>query len=342
MAGRALLLAASVVALNCSSSSDDAGDEDDEGALQGETNRDFSKAPVIETVSSYSELYAMSDMHGHYDRFVDLLKESGLIKKADEDTPPKDLEWAGGKAILVVTGDSIDKGDKSVEVLEGLMSLETKAARAGGRVIFTLGNHEAEFLANPLNDKAAKKKGDSVGINVELSELPKPVKPEQFASWDDPHGKWLRTRPLAAKVGEWFFSHGGSTSGMSLKDLRTELEEGLKTKGYKAPALIGDDSILEAQEWYGKKGKKDDYSVAEDNAKALGVDHIVFGHDPGALVERGVIRERDHGLLFAIDTGLGAQDSKGYILHVSKSGSKITAEAISHVHGEKPEKLWDN
>lgn len=341
---RSLALGAALTLAHCSSQPDAAADDapaEDEGALEAK-NRDFRASPVVQIVDDYADLYAMSDLHGRYDRFVDLLEEAGLIAKANEDTPPSKLEWTGGKAVLVVCGDAIDKGPQSLEVLEGLMSLEGKAARAGGTLIFTLGNHEAEFLANPNNDKATRDKKDAVGIDVELAKLSRPIEPEVFASWDDPHGKWLRTRPFAAKVGDWFFSHGGSTQGLTLKQLATELEGALGSKGYKANAIIGDDSILEAQEWYGTSGKNDDFGVAEANARALGVAHIVMGHDPGAFGERGVIRERRHGLLFAIDTGLGMAESKGWVLHVNKSGSKVKAWAISHVHGEDPTKLWDN
>lgn len=316
----------------------DTPDDADEGALANQpAPRDFDRYPVVVTIPSFTDLYAVSDLHGRYDRLVDLFRESGLIKRTDETTAPKDLVWTGGSAILVVCGDAIDKGPQSVEVLDALMSLETKAAAAGGRLIFTLGNHEAEFLADPHNEKASRPRKDAIGINVELGKLSTPVAPEVFASAADPHGKWLRTRPLAAKIGDWFFSHGGSTQGLSVAQLESEIRGALTTQGYRAKAIIGDDSILEAQEWFGKNNQE-----AQKNATALGVSHIVFGHDPSAFGEAPEIREKDHGLLFAIDTGLGAAETKGFVLHVTKKGSKVTAEAISHVNGETPEKLWDN
>lgn len=337
--GLAVCGAAALLSAQCS-----AGDtaepaaDDDQGALVNQpAPRDFGKYPAVVSIPSFSELYAVSDLHGRYDRLVDLFQESGLIKRTDETTPPKDLVWTGGTAILVVCGDAIDKGPQSVEVLDALMSLETKAAAAGGRVIFTLGNHEAEFLANPYNDKASRPRKDAIGINVELGKLDAPVKPEVFASAADPHGKWLRMRPFAAKIGDWFFSHGGSTQGLSIAQLESELRGALTTQGYGSKTIIGDDSMLEAQEWFGK-----DNQEAHKNANALGVSHIVFGHDPSAFGERPEIREKDHGLLFAIDTGLGAAETKGFVLHVFKKGSKVAAEAISHVHGETPEKLWDD
>jgi hypothetical protein len=55
--------------------------------------------------------------------------------------------------VLVVTGDLIDKWSGSLEVIALLRRLQSDAADQGGRVIITMGNHEAEFLANPLGKK---------------------------------------------------------------------------------------------------------------------------------------------------------------------------------------------
>jgi hypothetical protein len=45
----------------------------------------------------------------------------------------------------------IDKGPDAPDVVRFLSALQTSAASAGGRVIVTMGNHEAEFLAAPTN-----------------------------------------------------------------------------------------------------------------------------------------------------------------------------------------------
>ncbi len=51
-------------------------------------------------------------------------------------------------------GDLIDKGPHPVDVLRLLAALRASAHRAGGQVVITMGNHEAEFLAGPNEVKA--------------------------------------------------------------------------------------------------------------------------------------------------------------------------------------------
>ena len=73
--------------------------------------------------------------------------------------------WSGGARTLIITGDVIDKGDYSLPVLD-IITLTSEAELAGGRVVVTLGNHEAEFLADPENAKATPFRAD-LGARLE-------------------------------------------------------------------------------------------------------------------------------------------------------------------------------
>ena len=79
-------------------------------------------------------IVAIGDVHGAYDRFVEILRAAGLVDGR--------TRWSGGRAILVQTGDVVDRGPDSRKALDLLRRLEGEAARAGGRVYPLLGNHE--------------------------------------------------------------------------------------------------------------------------------------------------------------------------------------------------------
>ena len=92
-------------------------------------------------------------------------------------------------------------------VLRLMRALQTSAQNAGGQVIVTLGNHEAEFLAGGgKNTKGADFENELIALAID---------PESVASGTDAEGlgRWLRTRPIGAKVGDWFFCHAGNTGG---------------------------------------------------------------------------------------------------------------------------------
>ncbi len=273
---------------------------------------------AIVDVPMPSVLYALSDVHGGYDRLVALLSQHGLMQK--DSRPPERAAWTGGAATLVVVGDSIDKGPASLDVLTLLQTLEGGAAAAGGRVVVLLGNHEAELFADPGNDKATK----DGGIALELRA--RGIDPAAFARGETPMGAWLSGRPLAARVGSWFFAHAGDTHGLTLAELDQTLRAAAARDGFGDPVFVGGDSLLESRGWYGG-----DATITTRNAAALGVRHIVFGHDPNALGPRGAIAAVFGGTLYRIDCGLSpyVDDSKGRLLRVRREGPDEVVESLA-------------
>jgi hypothetical protein len=85
--------------------------------------------------------------------------------------------------------------------------------------------------------------------------------------------------------------------------------------------VIGGSSILESKDWYGAR-------VA--NAQALGVAHIVIGHQPAAVGPAGKIAITTDGILLRIDCGMSpdVNDSEGDLLRVRSVGGKEVAESL--------------
>ena len=279
--------------------------------------RDWAAHPATLDLPAPSAIYAVSDPHGGYDRLAALLAASHVI--AAFPPSPEAPAWAAGDALLVVAGDLVDKGPQPLEVIDFLRALEDGATAAGGRVVVVMGNHEAEFFVDPGNSKA----DGSDGLDHELRA--RGIDPVSVASGADAHGQWLRERPLAVRAGSWFFAHAGDTHGRSLAALDAALRAAIDAHAdYDDPELVGDDSLLESRGWYA------DSAVAPRNASALGVAHVVFGHDPHALGPRGAIAVAQGGALFRIDCGMSpdVNDSSGEVLRVRGVGASEVAEAI--------------
>jgi hypothetical protein len=273
----------------------------------------------IASAPSFTTLYAMSDVHGHLTEMKNLLVAAGLVDASSQF--PGTVHWTGGDATLVITGDMIDKGPSSLDVIETAMALESAATAAKGTVLVLFGNHEAEFIGTPTGSKFTGK--DT--IDNDLGALAPPVAPADFASGKDPRGAWLRKRPFAAIVGMWFFSHAGNTNGATLAALDLTLGAALAgSGGFTDPAIVGTTSLLEARDWYTST------SVVDQNLMALGAHHIVMGHDPNAFSSQGsiVMPATFAGKLFKIDTGLGSGYSNGEILRVRHDGADDVAESL--------------
>lgn len=276
--------------------------------------RDWTADPPVLSATAPGPLYALSDVHGGYDRAVTLLSNAGLAHVAGDGT----AAWTGGNAVLVVAGDLIDKGSQSVEVLDLLRQLEADAPGSGGRVVVTLGNHEAEFLADPENSKADALRSELGGRGVTA---------EQFASTSTRWGLFLHRRPIAALVSGWFFAHAGHSGGRSVDELSSQFRAAVDAGQWNADVLVASDSPLEARDWYAP-------SSLDADLTPLGARHIVMGHDPNAFGEPGRIGAHFAGRIVHIDTGMSpaVDNSKGRLLEVVGAGTAHEA-AFSIDHG---------
>src|SRR6185295_8738687 len=90
---------------------------------------------------------AIGDVHGAYNRFVEILKVAGVLDAA--------THWAGGSTHVVQLGDILDRGDDSRKVLDLVRRLEKEAQAARGQLHLLLGNHEAARMLGDLRLTAA-------------------------------------------------------------------------------------------------------------------------------------------------------------------------------------------
>ena len=74
-------------------------------------------------IRTTERVVVVGDIHGAYDQFVAILQAAGILKGD---------RWAGGKSILIQTGDVLDRGAQSRRAVDLLRRLERDAARAGG------------------------------------------------------------------------------------------------------------------------------------------------------------------------------------------------------------------
>jgi hypothetical protein len=271
--------------------------------------RDFVAHPAIYVPATPAErVWVMSDIHGAYDRLTGLLQGQGLMDANNA--------WTGGSDRLYVLGDMIDKYQGGLASIRLLRDLQLSAAAAGGEVVVTMGNHEAEFLANPLNDKAGHFVFDLISEGLD---------PAKVAAGEDV-GAWLRDLPFGIKDGEWFFSHAGYPGVRSLDRLVADLEADVRANAFAAQELIGPNSLLEATLWW---ETTDPVATVEPVLAALPAKHLVLGHDPGALANHGSLGELVGGRIFPVDVGMSpaVNYSLGALLLIERGAGGTTVSA---------------
>ncbi len=192
--------------------------------------------PTLCNLTTASRIVAVGDVHGAFDKYTAILREAGLIDGR--------RRWSGGNAILVQVGDVLDRGPDSRKALDLIRQLEPDAARAGGGVIFLLGNHEmmrmggdyryvspAEYEAFKSSEASsmreqlyehvvadstakAKVKGETFDAKAFrkdfLEQVPLGSVEMQLAFSDKgEYGHWLREHDVMARINGIVFVHGG-------------------------------------------------------------------------------------------------------------------------------------
>ncbi len=181
--------------------------------------------------SDVPRIVAISDPHGAYDAMVRTLANADVIDG--------DRNWSSGDTHLVITGDLMDRGADSRNIMDLVMQLEEQSVADGGMVHLLLGNHEVMNLVGDLRyvapDEYAAFADDespedrerwfrifsaerlSVGESGEAvlrAEFDKSRPPGFFGhrqafSSDGKYGAWLMSKPLMVVVNGNAFVHGG-------------------------------------------------------------------------------------------------------------------------------------
>lgn len=85
-------------------------------------------------------MFVVGDVHGYYERLVELLRDEARLINAD-------LRWVGGSSTLWFIGDYVDRGPNGIGVIDLIMRLQHEAPESGGQVGALLGNHDLLLLA---------------------------------------------------------------------------------------------------------------------------------------------------------------------------------------------------
>ena len=210
-------------------------------------------APAAPAARAPERVIAVADIHGALDEFVAILHDTGLVDDR--------RAWSGGAATFVQTGDIVDRGARTRECLDLVISLQRQAAIAGGRVVPLVGNHEVMNVIGDLRyvtpaifrsfvSKDAEKRRDAARkeylafLKAHAGHGHAAAPPADEAArkaWDAEHpdgffehrdafgpdgmyGRWIRSNRAIAQIGDGVFVHGGINPALEFATLQ-ELDD---------------------------------------------------------------------------------------------------------------------
>ena len=291
----------------------------------------FGQAPSDSSADAFTgirRIVAFGDVHGDYQRFVELLRTAGLVDAKNS--------WTGGDTHLVLTGDFVDRGDHSPQVLDLLMALEPQARKAGGWLHALIGNHEAMNLygdlhyvtkedfsayqarnSQELQDRQMRAAWDQLKNQgkapLDESAWRKQFQEEHPLGWvehalafqpDGKYGKWLRRGNAIIRINDALFLHGGMSqkyADLSIREINSRVREELSDFTKLSKGIVTDE---EGPLWYRglAQAPEDDPEMLALLPRVLEkyqVQHVVIGHTPQVAV-----MPRFGGKVIAIDVGL--------------------------------------
>ena len=231
----------------------------------------FSQGPpetLPDTFQDVRRIVAIGDVHGDYQRFLELLRTAALIDAKNA--------WTGGDTHLVLDGDFVDRGDHSAQVLDLLMDLEPQARKAGGRLHALIGNHEAMDLygdlryvtkddfagfqgpnSKDLQDRQMREALDDLKRQgtppADENAWRKKFQDEHPLGWvehrmafqpDGKYGKWLRQLNAIIKINDAVFLHGGISAkyaAWTRTEINTKVRKELSNFSQLAGGIVTDD-----------------------------------------------------------------------------------------------------
>jgi hypothetical protein len=211
--------------------------------------------------SGIDRIVAIGDVHASYDKFLALLRGTGLVDESSN--------WTGGTSHLVLVGDLVDRGQDDRKVMDLVMRLQTEAKAAGGEAHALLGNHDLMVLMRDLRyvdkksyaafapDEKPEDREKAWAGYVTAYPADRAGDPKLRDAFDDsyppgffaymrmldlegPYGAWALTRPAVIKVNRIVFVHGGLTEKVAAKGLEginREIHEAIVAYAKAAKAL---------------------------------------------------------------------------------------------------------
>lgn len=227
------------------------------------------------------KLILMSDIEGNFDGFSSFLINNRVIDK--------NFNWIYGNGHLLLNGDFVDRGENVTQVLWLIYKLEQEVIKQNGKVHCILGNHEImNFQGNAsYANKKYKRVAQLISKNDSLD-----VATQYLYSDKTELGKWLRSKNVIEKIGNYIFVHAGLSPDIlkykvSISKINQIVRENWDKNLYDEEENNRVENFLTGKKgiyWY--RGLAQDYKYYDkvnenelnEVLKFYQADKIVFGH----------------------------------------------------------------
>ena len=250
-----------------------------------------------------ARVVALGDLHGDMAATLTALRLAGAVDAEGH--------WAGGRLVLVQTGDQVDRGPDDPDIIDLFERLEEEARAAGGAVHALVGNHEIWNVAGLFYSVTDEGFEDFAAQAVDA--LPAALRQRYpRKAWGrlaafapgGPYARKIADRPAVLVVGDTLFVHGGVTLqhlDYGIERLNRETRAWLLGEATEQPEVL---QKYRSPTWVRRysEGTPSEADCAEVTAvlQRSGAARMVMGH----TIQEGGITSACDGKVWRIDTGM--------------------------------------
>eukprot|EP01063_Lacrimia_lanifica_P033949 TRINITY_DN6177_c0_g1_i2.p2 TRINITY_DN6177_c0_g1~~TRINITY_DN6177_c0_g1_i2.p2 ORF type:complete len:289 (+),score=89.28 TRINITY_DN6177_c0_g1_i2:55-921(+) len=259
---------------------------------------------------AHPRVVAIGDLHGDYDKSVEVLREAGVIDA--------ELRWVGGGAVVVQCGDLTDRGDRMNDIIALFEKLKPEAEAAGGEVVTLLGNHEVMNLVGDLRYVHPKTLAEAGGREGHMA---------RYDPVTGDIGKVLMKYPTVVERADTLFVHAGfllEHAKMGVERVNQGMWDAIAAgrAGERSP-LMGSKGPVWVREQVAAAAAGDCASV---HAALAGLPsqpkRMVVGH---TIQRGGTVGEFCNGAFYAIDIAMSTFIARAdYLAYLEIAGGAAT------------------
>ncbi len=223
------------------------------------------------------DIIVLSDPHGDFVSLLSVLRNNGTVGES--------LEWTFGQGTLVIIGDVFDRGKDVNTILWFVEKLRQEAERAGGRVIFQIGNHEDIVLKGNYRYTEDKYKEFAGRAGVSLRDL---------YGKDSELGRLIRSANIVSRLNDNVIVHAGLGGeffrrGLSFDEVNGMVDDYLGVPNDSLAVIGGDEEFVfrtVGPLWYRGMVRDDDtekyppvsMATLDSALNRLGASRVIVGH----------------------------------------------------------------
>ena len=215
----------------------------------------------------------MSDLHGCYEEFKELLVAVNYVSSSDK---------------LVVAGDLVDRGPESLKVVEWLRSMSMVT---GGRVVVTRGNHDEKhvrYAAHAELHRIDSSHVNPVWLSDDKLKIQHALSPQDF--------EWLASLPSYVHLhGNWVVVHAGFEPGIPLEH---QVADQMTHTRYLHPQTLRSVKMITRDNEFRPPAKSVFWTEAYDLPW-----NVIYGHMVHSLKMPKITRCPNGTVCYGIDTG---------------------------------------